>query len=112
MKKLVVAWVAGFVFAISLVVRWQLMGNDSVAAEDAAPAPKPTDQSEPSVSVKPAGVRRLATAGWESVRAGAQADLGRVRNLVNRARPASDLVPAPAVDAVDLTTKGVSAPAV
>jgi len=108
MKKLVVAWVAGFVFAISLVVRWQLMGNDSVAAGDAAPAPKPTDESEPSVSEKPAGVRRLATAGWESVRVGAQADLGRVRDLVNRARPASDRVPAPAVDALDLTTEGAA----
>jgi hypothetical protein len=111
MKKLVVAWVAGFVFAMALVVRWQLIGNPSESAGNAAAAPEPTDESEPSVSETPAGVRRLASTGWESVRVGAQADLGRLQKLLRGARPDTDPVAEPPVDTLDLTTKGVSTPA-
>ena len=109
MKKLVVAWVAGFVFAIALVVRWQLMSNPPVETGNGVASPEPTEESEPSASGKPAGVLRLASAGWESVRAGALADVGRLRNLVEGARPASDSVPKPAVDT--LATEGVAASA-
>ena len=98
MKKLVVAWVAGFVFAMTLVVRWQLIGRDSVVAENVAAPPEPTEEAEPSVSDKPPGVRRFASAGWESVRVGARADLDRLRNLRVRGRRESDPVPEPAVD--------------
>ena len=110
MKKLVVAWVGGFVFAMALVVRWQLIGNPTVAPGNAAPGADPTDESE-SLSEAPAGVPWHASAGWEAVRVGARTDLSRLRKLLKRTGPDTDPVPDPAVDAVDLTTNSVSATA-
>jgi len=95
MKKLVVAWVLGFVCAMTLVVRWTRIGNAAVATEEASPEPI-TDTGSATgapTAAPPTGVRRFASAGMDSVLVGARADLGGLRQLLDRVRP--DRAPTP-----------------
>ena len=110
MKKLIVAWVAGFVCAMALVVRWQRIGNAAVQPVPADSEPTPTPMSPATEATTPTsgGVRGFASAGWESVLAGARADLGGLRQIVGRMRPEG----APSlhgVGTIDLSSEGVSA---
>jgi len=115
MKKLVVAWVLGFVCAMTLVVRWTRIGNATVSTEEALPEPGEVAASPSGApaSETRTGARRFASAGMESVLVGARADLGGLRQLLDRVRP--DRAPVPKSDladptgTVDLTTGGVSA---
>jgi hypothetical protein len=117
MKKLVIAWALGFVCAMTLVVRWTRIGNAAVSTEDAPPEPSEVAASPSGAPAaeKPTGVRRFASTGMESVLVGARADLGGLRQLLDRVRPDRAPVPKPVVDGpaetIDVTTEGVSAAA-
>jgi hypothetical protein len=114
MKKLVVAWVAGFVFAMALVVRWQRIGNAAVQpASETLPEPAPATEAKAPGPAQPGGVLGFASAGWDSVRVGARKDLGALRQAVGRVRPdrAPDLAVDNGMPTVDLRAEGLSAAA-
>jgi len=98
MKKLIIAWIMGFVVAMTLAARWQRMGAATATpGESGAPSPiepSPVESSATQPSRQPGGMMAVASAASKPIIAGAKQDFALFRRVVQPMRPAKQDTPA------------------